>query len=392
MMLETDYARDNPALWLTQLLEALVRNCRYLCSLGMHTQGMTVDEATQFFQAHAYMEEHPARQEALRGTFDPGYLNYTLGKLMLLKLRQDWRRQEGSAYTLRRFHDAVLSWGAPPVSLLREAMLDRAGGVYPVSSPGKPHADRGQYTAHTFPMMWSDGSGPQWRESWLPRRLSPITKYSSSSSATVCIELRPSSVRYGSPSGVPFTLHPPVGDGYQIARLTDDAFNELTPGVFRVVEHHHVAAPGRSAQVHFSGVCWLPEGDNHAQPLACPAESTPACSPSGNGRAAAWAACWSPSTRKFTSAAWMAMNITIPIIAASSSSLNQPVSFMPPFYQTALTTFRRRITITIPSGPAVTAGWPACRRIVFTQRWSYVRAQRKRTEGVLRQRASPTGQ
>ncbi len=127
MMLETEYGRDDPALWLTQLLEALVRNCRYLCSLGMHTQGMTVDEATQFFQAHAYMEEHPARREALRGTFDPGYLNYTLGKLMLLKLRQDWRRQEGSAYSLRRFHDAALSWGAPPVPLLRQVMLNEPG-------------------------------------------------------------------------------------------------------------------------------------------------------------------------------------------------------------------------------------------------------------------------
>ena len=127
MMLETEYGRDDPALWLTQLLEALVRNCRYLCSLGMHTQGMTVDEATRFFQAHAYMEEHPARREALRGAFDPGYLNYTLGKLMLLKLRQDWRRQEGSAYSLRRFHDATLSWGAPPVPLLRQAMLNDPG-------------------------------------------------------------------------------------------------------------------------------------------------------------------------------------------------------------------------------------------------------------------------
>ena len=128
MMLETEYGRDNPALWLTQLLEALVRNCRYLCSLGMHTQGMTLDEATRFFQAHAYMEEHPAYQEAIRGTFDPGYLNYTLGKLMLLKLRQDWRRQEGPAYTLRRFHDDALSWGAPPVPLLRAAMLDADDG------------------------------------------------------------------------------------------------------------------------------------------------------------------------------------------------------------------------------------------------------------------------
>ena len=129
MMLETDYGRDNPALWLTQLLEALVRNCRYLCSLGMHTQGMTLDEATRFFQAHAYMEEHPAYQEAIRGTFDPGYLNYTLGKLMLLKLRQDWRRQEGAGYSLRRFHDAALSWGAPPVPLLRAAMLDADDGA-----------------------------------------------------------------------------------------------------------------------------------------------------------------------------------------------------------------------------------------------------------------------
>ena len=127
MMLETDYGRNDPALWLTQLLEALVRNCRYLCSLGMHTQGMTPDEATRFFQNHAYMEEHPARREALRGTFDPGYLNYTLGKLMLLKLRQDWRTQEGNAYSLRRFHDTLLSWGAPPVPIVRQAMLANPG-------------------------------------------------------------------------------------------------------------------------------------------------------------------------------------------------------------------------------------------------------------------------
>jgi uncharacterized protein (DUF885 family) len=127
MMLETEYGGGDPALWLTQLLEALVRNCRYLCSLGMHTQGMTPDEATRFFQDHAYMEEHPARREAMRGTFDPGYLNYTLGKLMLLKLRQDWRTQEGNAYSLRRFHDSLLSWGAPPVPIVREAMLANPG-------------------------------------------------------------------------------------------------------------------------------------------------------------------------------------------------------------------------------------------------------------------------
>ena len=127
MMLETEYARGQAALLVTQLLEALVRNCRYLCALGMHTQGMTLDEATRFFMDNAYMEELPARREALRGTFDPGYLNYTLGKLMILKLRDDYRREQGSAYSLKRFHDRLLSYGAPPLPLLREVMLADPG-------------------------------------------------------------------------------------------------------------------------------------------------------------------------------------------------------------------------------------------------------------------------
>ena len=127
MMLETEYARGQAALQVTQLLEALVRNCRYLCALGMHTQGMTVDEATRFFMDNAYMEELPARREALRGTFDPGYLNYTLGKLMILKLREDYRREQGAAYSLKGFHDKLLSYGAPPLPLLREVMLADPG-------------------------------------------------------------------------------------------------------------------------------------------------------------------------------------------------------------------------------------------------------------------------
>jgi len=127
MMLETDYGRGQPALRLTQLLEALVRNCRYLCSLGMHTQGMSVDEATRFFMDHAYMGELPARREALRGTFDPGYLNYTLGKLMILKLRSDYRREQGAGYSLKGFHDRLLSYGAPPLPLVRQVMLAQPG-------------------------------------------------------------------------------------------------------------------------------------------------------------------------------------------------------------------------------------------------------------------------
>ena len=127
MMLETGYGQGRPHLLLTQLLEALVRNCRYVCSVAMHTGDMTVDQAAQFFVDHAYMGEHPARREALRGAFDPGYLNYTLGKLMILKLRDDYRRQRPADYTLRGFHDRLLSYGAPPIPLLRGAMLDDAG-------------------------------------------------------------------------------------------------------------------------------------------------------------------------------------------------------------------------------------------------------------------------
>ena len=127
MMLETKYGEGQLALMLTQLLEALVRNCRYVCSLGMHTQGMSVDEATKTFMDQAYMGELPARREALRGTFDPGYLNYTLGKLMILKLREDYRKEQGANFTLKGFHDQLLSFGGPPLPLLREEMLREAG-------------------------------------------------------------------------------------------------------------------------------------------------------------------------------------------------------------------------------------------------------------------------
>ena len=127
MMLETGYGTNRPELLLTQLLEALVRNCRYVCSVAMHTGEMTVDEATRFFMENAHMAEYPSRREALRGTFDPGYLNYTLGKLMILKLRDDYRREQNGGYTLKSFHDRLLSYGAPPPPLLRSVMLKEEG-------------------------------------------------------------------------------------------------------------------------------------------------------------------------------------------------------------------------------------------------------------------------
>ena len=127
MILETGYGEGQPKLLLTQLLEALVRNCRYMCSLRMHTEKMTLDEATKFFMENAYMAELPARREALRGTFDPGYLNYTLGKLMILKLRKDYQREQGGAYNLKEFHDRLLSFGGPALPLLRPALLMNPG-------------------------------------------------------------------------------------------------------------------------------------------------------------------------------------------------------------------------------------------------------------------------
>ena len=108
---------------LAQSDEALLRLCRVVASIKMHTQGMSVDEATRFFVDNCYYEEATARAEAERGTYDPGYCFYTIGKLQFLKLRNDYRKQEGERFTLKRFHDECLRHGSPPVRLLREIML-----------------------------------------------------------------------------------------------------------------------------------------------------------------------------------------------------------------------------------------------------------------------------
>ena len=112
---------------LAQSIEALLRLCRMCVSIKTHCEGMPLEDATKFFEENCYYERKPAYQEALRGTYDPGYLYYTVGKLQILKLREDWRKQEGRKFTLQRFHDELLRHGAPPIRLLREVMLnDRA--------------------------------------------------------------------------------------------------------------------------------------------------------------------------------------------------------------------------------------------------------------------------
>ena len=108
---------------MAQADEALLRLCRLCVSIKMHTQKMSLDEATKFFRENCYYEEKPARQEAIRGTFDPGYLNYTLGKLQILKLRDDYKAQQGDDFSLQKFHNELLDHGMPPIRLLREIML-----------------------------------------------------------------------------------------------------------------------------------------------------------------------------------------------------------------------------------------------------------------------------
>lgn len=108
---------------MAQADEALLRLCRLCVSIKMHTQNMSLDEATKFFQDNCYYEEKPARQEAIRGAFDPGYLNYTLGKLQILKLRDDYKAQQGDDFSLQKFHNELLNHGMPPIRLLREIML-----------------------------------------------------------------------------------------------------------------------------------------------------------------------------------------------------------------------------------------------------------------------------
>lgn len=123
MMLEQGYGEGDPRLLLFQLHEALLRLCRYIVGIRMHTAGMTVDEATRFFEEQGFAEPPVAEREAMRGTSDPTYLVYTLGKLQILKLREDYQSKLGDNFSLKDFHDRFLSFGNVPNKLIREQML-----------------------------------------------------------------------------------------------------------------------------------------------------------------------------------------------------------------------------------------------------------------------------
>ncbi|HKG15234.1 MAG TPA: DUF885 family protein [Pyrinomonadaceae bacterium] len=133
MMLEEGFGGNNPKLRLAQLERALLRLCRYVAGIRLHTSGMSYEGAVEFFVREGYQARTNAEREARRGTLDPTYLVYTLGKTEILRLREEWRRQLGDSFRIGDFHDRLLSYGTPPVKILRMAMLGDGGAA--ASSP-----------------------------------------------------------------------------------------------------------------------------------------------------------------------------------------------------------------------------------------------------------------
>lgn len=129
MMIEEGFGAAEPDNRLGQLSDALLRNCRVVVSLGIHAEGMTLEQAAKRFVDDCKQDKATARQQAARGAFDPGYFAYTLGKIQILALREEAKKRLGARFSLQRFHDALLAHGSPPVPLIRERVLaDLASG------------------------------------------------------------------------------------------------------------------------------------------------------------------------------------------------------------------------------------------------------------------------
>ena len=101
MMVDEGFRRNDPAVRLGQLAEALIRLCRFIVGIRLHCEDMSVEQGVRFFREEAFLEETSARREAERGTFDPSYIVYSVGKLMLLKLREDYKAKLGAKYSLQ---------------------------------------------------------------------------------------------------------------------------------------------------------------------------------------------------------------------------------------------------------------------------------------------------
>ncbi|BAK66030.1 hypothetical protein SLG_13550 [Sphingobium sp. SYK-6] len=126
MMWEAGLNEGDPETQIGQLSNALLRNCRYLSAIRLHSGRMTQEQSEQMFREECYQDEGNARQQAARGTYDPAYLNYTMGKLLIRKLRADWTASRGGSAAWKAFHDEFLSFGGPPIPLVRQQMMGGA--------------------------------------------------------------------------------------------------------------------------------------------------------------------------------------------------------------------------------------------------------------------------
>ncbi len=128
MMWDAGLGKEDPETHIGQLMNALLRDVRFISAIGLHTGRMTVTESERMFRESACEDPGNSGQQAERGTFDPAYLNYTVGKLMIRKLRNDWTASRGGHRAWREFHDRFLSYGGPPIPLVRAAMMGKDAG------------------------------------------------------------------------------------------------------------------------------------------------------------------------------------------------------------------------------------------------------------------------
>ena len=128
MMVEEGYGAGDPKVHLAQLSEALLRDCRFVVGIKLHTEGWTVEQGTKFFIEMGFQLPSNAFEEARRGAYNPTYLYYTLGKLQIYKLREDYKAARGSNYSLKNFHDEFVKQGSIPIRVIRQRMLPGNNG------------------------------------------------------------------------------------------------------------------------------------------------------------------------------------------------------------------------------------------------------------------------
>jgi uncharacterized protein (DUF885 family) len=123
MMIEQGFGNGDPKIRLAQLSEALLRDCRYVVGIKLHTHNMTVEQGARVFVERGFQEPANGFEEARRGAYNPTYLYYTLGKLQIYKLRADYQKAKGSGYSLEEFHNNFVKQGSVPIKLMRNIML-----------------------------------------------------------------------------------------------------------------------------------------------------------------------------------------------------------------------------------------------------------------------------